>query len=287
MISKYVANMLTKPGSSPVFGNPRDFNLEYEDVEFKTKDGVKISGWLIKGGKKVVIQSHFGAQASRSGWIPEGKPFPKMWKEKIEFLRAAKKFVDAGYSVLAFDFRNHGNSEEGTSPWIACGIDEAKDIVAAVEFINGRFDNPEIGLVSLCMGANSTVFAFDEGLKKYKNIKAMALIQPNSYIKALERMLPKFFVNRANKINIKRGGKDFNINPHDFEDSINVPTLVVQNTNDPIADMDWVKTLYEKLPVEKEMLWLDLVKQRFAAYDYYAKTPEKIIEWLDKFINVQ
>jgi hypothetical protein len=47
--TKLVADSVTKPGKSPVFGNPKDFGLEYEDVKFKASDGVPLSGWLIKG----------------------------------------------------------------------------------------------------------------------------------------------------------------------------------------------------------------------------------------------
>ena len=50
MITKYVADLMIKPGKSPVFNNPKDFGLEYEDVTFKASDGVTLSGWLVKGG---------------------------------------------------------------------------------------------------------------------------------------------------------------------------------------------------------------------------------------------
>jgi hypothetical protein len=68
MITKYVADLMTKPGLAPVFGNPQDLGLEYEDVTFPASDGVTLSGWLVKGGTdKLIIQSHFGIQCSRSG----------------------------------------------------------------------------------------------------------------------------------------------------------------------------------------------------------------------------
>jgi hypothetical protein len=44
MLAKYFADSMTKPGKSPVFGNPKDFGLEYEDVTFKAGDGVILSG---------------------------------------------------------------------------------------------------------------------------------------------------------------------------------------------------------------------------------------------------
>lgn len=71
--------MMLKPFQSKVFDNPKNFGLDYEDITFKTKDGVTLSGWLIKGDKdKVIIQSHFGVQCSRSGYSPKGQGLIKM-----------------------------------------------------------------------------------------------------------------------------------------------------------------------------------------------------------------
>jgi hypothetical protein len=117
MMANYVADMMIKPGKSPVFNSPKDFGLEYEDVTFKASDGVTLSGWLVKGGAdKVIIQSHFGVQCSRSGYSPEVQGMIKMWDSDIEFLNQAKYLVDASYSVLMYDFRNHGESGAGACP---------------------------------------------------------------------------------------------------------------------------------------------------------------------------
>ena len=65
---------------------------------------------------------------------------------------------------------------------------------------------------------------------------------------------------------------------------ISVPTLVIQNQNDPWTDIDLVKQYYKDLQVEKEMLWLELSKKRAAAYDWIGKNPEKILEWFGKYL---
>ena len=66
---------------------------------------------------------------------------------------------------------------------------------------------------------------------------------------------------------------------------ITVPTLVIQNRNDPWTSIDLVKQYYDELRVEKEMLWLDLDKKRAAAYDWIGKNPEKILEWFGKHMS--
>ena len=107
MFGKIISDMMVKPGKSPVFESPEKYNLEYEDVIFKTSDNISLSGWLIHGGNdKVVIQSHFGVQCSRCGFTQEGKGLMKnvLWTSDIHFLDQVKYLVDAGYTKLARSF---------------------------------------------------------------------------------------------------------------------------------------------------------------------------------------
>jgi len=292
MIVNYLADMMVKPGKSPVFNDPKDCGLDYEDVTFKTSDGVNLSGWLIKGGTdKVIIQSHFGVQCSRAGYTPKDKGLITLWKTDISFLNQAKYLVNAGYSVLMYDFRNHGNSETGTCPWISWGSEESKDVIAAVDFITNRpdFTDSKIGLLSICMGAGSTTYAYgvENGLQDYKKIQALIAVQPLLYQDFVKAMgVPNFLAHRVNSFNRQRTG--FDLNTTSFlpnVKSITVPTMVIQNENDPWTNIDFVKQYYNELTVEKEILWLDLAKQRAAAYDYVGKSPEKILEFFGKHLD--
>ena len=49
MFGKMVSDMMIKPGKSPVFETPKDYGLDFEDVEFRAGDGVTLRGWLING----------------------------------------------------------------------------------------------------------------------------------------------------------------------------------------------------------------------------------------------
>ena len=291
MLAKYFADSMTKPGKSPVFGNPKDFGLDHEDVTFKAVDGVTLSGWLIKGGSdKVIVQSHFGIQSSRSGYTPKGKGLVKLWNTDIPFLNQAAYLVDAGYSVLMYDFRNHGNSGAGTCAWVAGGQEEYKDVIAAVDFLNHHPDYREskIGLLSICMGAVATAYAYgiENGLKKYTNVKALVAVQPIGFMEFLHAMgVPAFFVRRANGVNLKRGGVDLYASCLPHVSSIDIPAMLVQNKNDPWTSFDYVKSFYDELTAEKKMLWLDLSKKRAAAYDWIGHKPKEILDWYDSHLK--
>lgn len=291
VFSKMISDMMIKPGGSPVFGNPGDFGLAYEDVTFKASDGVTLSGWLIKGGtEKIIIQSHFGVQSSRSGFTPDGKGMIKLWKKNIPFLQHARSLVEQGYSMLMYDFRNHGNSETGTCPWVSWGPEEHKDVIAAVDFVSRHptYKGSNIGLLSICMGAAATTYAYgvENGLQNYTNIKAMIAIQPLLYADFVQALgIPGFLNKGASKVNLKRTGID--LDKTSFVPNvrnIKVPTLVIQNKNDPWANLDAVQEYYDELCVEKELLWLELSKGRAAAYDEMGKSPKMLTEFFEKHL---
>lgn len=291
MFGKAISNLMIQPGKSPVFETPDQYDLAYEDVTFKTSDGITISGWLINGGTdKVIIQSHFGVQCSRCGFTQEGKGMMKnvLWTSDIHFLDQAKYLVDAGYSVLMYDMRNHGDSEQ--NGYVSWGLEERKDVVAAIKFIaeHQDYQNANIGLLSICMGQGASTFAFGmEDMKQFKNLKTMISVQPLTYDYFVKAMgLPQFLINSGNKYNKEKRNTDLTGDSFlPYVKDIHVPTLVIQNSNDPMTNMGMVKQYYNNLSVEKEMLWLDLEKKRGAAYAWLGKNPKPIVGWFDKYMN--
>ena len=135
------------------------------------------------------------------------------------------------------------------------------------------------------MGAAASTYAFgrEDGLADRTNIKAMIAVQPLLYtcfVRALG--MPSFMINAGEKVSQKRLGFDMS-KPDFIRDApkVNVPTLVVQNENDPWTEMGMVNDYYSALTVEKELRLLDLEKSRFAAYDYVGTHPEKLIDWFN------
>ena len=289
MLGKMVSDMMVKPYQSPLFDEPANHGLEYEDVTFETRDGVTLRGWLIQGGtEKVIVESHFGVQCNRGGWSPKGKGLITPWKKDIQFLRQAKYLVEHGYSVLMYDFRGHGESELGPIPWVSWGPEEAKDVIAAVDYISGReeFRGADIGLLSICMGSAATTYAYglEDGLANREAAKSLLVVQPLLYSCFVEALGMPGFVQRAGgKVSEERLGFDLaEPNFLDHVGQVNVPTRVVQNQNDPWTQMDMVQSYYDKLKGEKELKMLDIEKSRFAAYDYIGSHPESILDWFDQ-----
>jgi pimeloyl-ACP methyl ester carboxylesterase len=94
-----------------------------------------------------------------------------------------------------------------------------------------------------------------------------------------------FLIRGAVRHSVRRCGPDFDKSPINRVKLINKPTMVMQNKNDPIADMDYVKAYFDALKVDKEMVWTDVGKSRIAGYADLTEHPEKIIEWFGRHLN--
>lgn len=293
MFGKMISDMMIKGGQAPVFDDPANYGLDYEDVSYQTKDGVTLSAWLVKPKNaqtidKVIIQSHFGVQCSRSGFTQEGKGMMKnsLWTSDINFLTQAQYLAEAGYAVLMYDMRNHGNSD--STDWISWGIEERKDILASVQYIAQTYPQASIGLLSICMGQAASVFAFgmEDAMRNTPQLKTMISVQPLTYDYFVDAMgMPKFIVNSCNKYNKEQRNTDLTGDSFlPYVKAVTVPTLVIQNNNDPMTNLDMVKQYYNDLTVEKEMLWLDLDKKRGASYAWLGNNPQPILAWFGKYL---
>lgn len=72
------------------------------------------------------------------------------------FVRLAERLAAAGFNVVRFSFRGHGNSG-GTQPGVTVA-GECLDLEAAVQFLRGRFPGP-FSVVAASFGAVSTLLS--------------------------------------------------------------------------------------------------------------------------------
>ncbi|WP_280123369.1 alpha/beta hydrolase family protein [[Acholeplasma] multilocale] len=123
-------------------------------VKFEATDGAIISGMKYitdPNSKKWIIGNH---------WFAGHKYWSMYW---------AKPFIDLGYNVLTFDFRNHGDSEQGH--YVTMGILEERDLLGAMKFLYENHDYDILGVAGASMGAftmNYTSVRNPELMEKYK-----------------------------------------------------------------------------------------------------------------------
>lgn len=291
VLGKFFGNAFLYPPEQPFPKTPKDYGIEYKDVEFPAADGVKLSGWLLnEHAEKVIIMTHFGYRANRFGYQTKYQPkFTKPYNKEIELVIVAKRLVDAGYAVLMYDLRNHGISGKFKNGCGTGGVDEGNDVLGVVKFVanNESTKGKNIGLLSYCMGANATFFAYgtDAELFAESNVKALVAMSPLTNGEFLRAYGFKGAIYRHANDHYKRHtGYELDAPVVPNVKSANVPTLLVQGKHDPWTNFDFVNDVYEALPVEKSMYWIEATKHRFDNYNWFGDHPEKMLDWFDKYL---
>ena len=138
-LQDFAKNLLGSDNANKLFyfptrdepATPANWNLKYDDVDFRSTDGTRLHGWFLPGKtsqkpKGTVVFSHGNA-----GSIGHHLAF-------ITWL------ADAGYNVFMYDYRGFGKSG-GT-------VDRAgmlEDVKAAFAYVSQRPDVDPTQLISL------------------------------------------------------------------------------------------------------------------------------------------
>ncbi len=128
---------LLHPPRQPVERTPTSVGIEeYETVALRTADGLTLYGWYIPSRNGAAVILGHGLGANRAAMLPQ-----------------AQILAQAGFGLLLFDWRNHGESE-GEGP-LTFGLEEEQDMAAALDFVAGRpeVDPQRIGALGVSMGS--------------------------------------------------------------------------------------------------------------------------------------
>lgn len=157
-----LAYFSTHPIRLRVRRTPAELGLAFERLSFASHDGVRLTGWWIPSP---------GATAGIA--VCHGHPFNRSWM--LEWVRLLHP---AGFNLLLFDFRAHGESE-GTICTLGC--EEAQDVLAAVDTMRAR---PEmaglpVGVFGLSMGGVAALLAAarDPGIRAVATHGAFATLE--------------------------------------------------------------------------------------------------------------
>ena len=293
----FIAGFIIHQNHQPVPKNPGDYSMSFENIEFKTSDNVDIKGWLIPGKlNKLIVMTHV-AGLTKYGSTVSYKNITKLYNKEIEFLKTAEHLHKEGYGVLMFDFRNHGESGPDPNNGIASiGLKEYRDVVAAMDFISHRDDlkNANVGFVSFCMGANSTIIAMSKNPEAFSMVKCIFAVQPISMEVFVRTYIEKFITPAGasllmpmiKKWVIWRGAYPLGkMSPLEYVKDIKVPTMYVQARNDPWTRLSDIQSFDENTPDNpKELYYIEGTKHRFESYNYFANKPEIMLEWLKKWV---
>jgi uncharacterized protein len=296
-LAYFIAGSIIHLNRQPVPKNPGDYGLEFEDIRFKAADSVNLRGWLIKGSlPKIVIMTHVGG-LTKYGSSRAYKNLTKLYNKEVQFIRTAANLQKAGYWVLMFDFRNHGESDPSPNGGMAAvGLEEYRDVLAALDFIRSRDNLRDMsaGFVSFCMGANSTIIAMSKDPAAFSRVKCLIAIQPISmevFIRKYTSILfsrwgSRLLLPMVKKIMLWRGAHPLEkMSPGEYTKDIRVPVLYVQARNDPWTELSDIRGFFDHTPDNpKEFFWIENTSHRFESYSYFEDKPRVMLDWINKWV---
>ncbi|MDP1546809.1 MAG: alpha/beta hydrolase [Anaerolineales bacterium] len=130
--------METAPAPSEVT-SPPDLGFDVEEVTFESEDGITLAGWFTPSQNGATIILLHGYGGNRTGML---------WH--------ARQLVNAGYGVLMYDERASG---ESTGEYRSYGWEDTRDVKTAIQFLNSRKADENIGTAGCSTGADIAVYS--------------------------------------------------------------------------------------------------------------------------------
>ena len=204
--------------------------MNYEDISFKTADGLTLRGWYIpsaKGTQKTLILLH-GYPADKGNILP------------------ALAFLHEDFNLLLFDFRYLGSSEGSYS---TAGAKEVEDLLAAIQFLKSR-GVKEVGVWGFSMGGAVTLMAIE------KAPEIRAVISESSYASLADmtfELLPIPLLNYPIAYLVGIWAKLFlgidvrDASPADRIRNTKIPILLIHSSADAVIPFSHARLLQQAL----------------------------------------
>lgn len=306
MMARMIVNLRVAPARLDNPKTPADYGMDYQNVEFVTADGIRLSAWEIRAtypSDRTVIINH-PLTTTRYGSVKG------LDGVEAEFLPMVRHIHDAGYNVVMYDHRGQGESDgglgskmRGVEAPVGAGVTEWQDVVASLNYVTSHtdFGDDDIIFLSQCMGANATFLAWQKVPELFANPKIRGLVanQPTISYNMTDRLIRATFgldiVDLVQKIQQDTYGFGY-ANALETVSSVTVPILFAQveadrYTFDTSTGQNDVQKIIDAATVETDVIWIGPDHEpaygtgmRFEAYTYFNKNPEKLLSFLaDKF----
>lgn len=258
------SNLLYYP-DKVIYSTPKQFKLDYKDVYFNAKDGVKLHGWFLetkdKKKKGLVVFFHGNAQNLSSHYLSLA------W------------MVNKGYDLLVFDYRGYGKSEGSPSPK-EVNIDALSAMELGVEYFAKKKYSKFIVYAQSLGGVVAL-----RGMKDFVHRDKVDLLVLDSTFSsyqeiARDRAASVWFLWPLQHVAYLIMSDEFA--SHDYISQFDRPTLVIHSKDDGVIPIKFGEEIYEKLKVKKDMWVLEKVPHIGTFHGNSYDDREKFLEFLNK-----
>lgn len=296
---KGMANIV-RPLRSFLFKTPDDYGMTgWSDLTVPSNDGTPLEAWYIpaNGGEsnKLIIFNH-ALPMCRAGFPGHfGEPWSGYDGVEIDFVIQYKHLTDAGYNVLTYDIRNHGNSGAANNGLSGIGQWEWRDCVGVKTYVDNHptLSKMTVGLYSQCMGGNSQYHAIHRRPDLFENVRCMVSPMVVSMAAIYDAFSDLQGVRQYQELIdlelLKMGGfVAAEMTPHLWAPSVRMPVLMVQVLQDAWTrnPEDAQKTFDLLGSKEKELFWIEGTTRRFKdGYNHFGRYPENVLGFLSRYMN--
>ena len=293
---KEIANGFARPLRAPILQTPADLGLGFEDVTFPSADGVPIEAWFIPrgGSNKLVICNH-PLNFNRYGCPTDREPFLALgdWggnNFETNYMEDYRILHEAGYNVLTYDERNMGRSGTGNG-LTSAGRFESRDVIGSLRYARQRDElkHMAVGLFSRCNGANATLFAMSTRPEPFRDVRCLVACQPLSVRAIMGRALEHAGLpDRTDELEaacrLQVGFSFDELSPVPWAAKAVVPTFVYQVRDDRMTYPGDVQAIYDRIPTEKQLHWIEGTSARWDGYLEFQRRPQPMLAWFEKYL---
>ena len=219
--------------------------MSVEAVHLSCEDGVSLAGLYydgVSGAECYLIGHGFTGSAAQ---------------DRVRAV--SQQLVSGGASVLAIDFRGHGRSQGRST----VGVDEVRDIEAALRWLRRR--RPDAAIVTLGFSMGASVVVRHAGLGGRPDA-VIAVSGPGRWYergtapmrlvhRGLETGLGRLALRIVFRTRVGGGWHDLPVSPVEAARGIDVPLLVVHGDSDPYFGLEHARMLASSAPTAE--LWIE------------------------------
>ena len=255
--------LMLHPKHEEMYMYPHEKGMTYENVTITTSDNVGLKAWWIEP------ESLADPNSNITLIVLHGFSHSKAWMLD----HYGDGFYDSGYRMLFIDSRNRGESPD-TELGVTWGIDEKKDLRAAVDFVKDQpeVNDSQVAIFAESQGAATLIFYTAE----YNDVAA---IIPDSSWAEGKAMIKQAYPIRAGfpwfifgQITIKMLENHFgfpfeDISPINHMVTITTPTYLIHGQVDTNYPPSHCQDLHDALPdsTNKE-IWITPNRDHVESY---------------------
>lgn len=245
------------PPQFPYWRDPADAGLFYRDVTLTTADGVHLAAWyvpVLEPGAPTVLLCH------------------GLLDSKWTMLRLVPWLHQAGYNLLLFDFRGHGESDHRPT---TIGRQEVLDVQAALDWLEAEG-------VGACPGRQARGQVAGLGM----SLGAAALVNTAAVDERLDALILDSLFADWSDTNFAQGYRlppDWLVpdvpDPEQVLPDVRVPVLIIHGTADILTHVEHACRLYAAAHEPKE-LWINDSGHAWSAWTYPDRYQERVLDFL-------